>query len=402
MNYKNRQELINEDTWIGAMRRNARKSSIVAIAIIGTLSGVYGCSSNDIHQSENKKSDSKLTDQQINLMIENIAGSRKNELKQAEFVGYHLVNQAKQGATAQALMEFWHNVKERTEGKLSMTVLPKDAYLPGSDGEAFLNTANGRFNAITINAPALTNVMPQVFNIMTLMFAFKDSNEGLQLTKNKVFRRLLVEAGEEFNVTFLPNAILNAGMRVVTSTKEYPFKDSSDIKGFKLRIPPSNSIAIQLKSLGVEPVQTPIGQLIKTLKSKKAYGQENPPSYIPIFKINTVQHTIWETNHVWSGFVTGINSDTWNSWPKEWQQIVREEAKLMQDAQWKRVASDNKQALKEAPKTMGMKVMKTNFESLNENESFNQAREEIVKTLDPELQVIARKIINGTFETVNN
>ena len=83
------------------------------------------------------------------------------------------------------------------------------------------------------------------------------------------------------------------GYRWTTSTKEYPFKDSSDIKGFKLRIPPSNSIAIQLKSLGIEPVQTPIGQLIKALKSKKAYGQENPPSYIPIFKINTVQNTIW-------------------------------------------------------------------------------------------------------------
>ena len=73
----------------------------------------------------------------------------------------------------------------------------------------------------------------------------------------------------------------------------------------------------------------------------------------------------------------------------------------MQDAQWKRVSHDNKQALKEAPNTLGMKVMKTDFESLNENESFNQAREEIVKTLDPELQVIARKIINGTFETGN-
>ena len=74
-----------------------------------------------------------------------------------------------------------------------MTVLPKDAYLPGSDGEAFLNTANGRFEAITINAPALTNVMPQVFNIMTLMFAFKDSSEGLQLTKNKVLGSYLLK-----------------------------------------------------------------------------------------------------------------------------------------------------------------------------------------------------------------
>ena len=112
MNYKNRQELINEDTWIGAISRNVRKSSIVGIAIIGTLSGVYGCSSNDIHQSENRKSNSKLKDQQIDLLIENIAGNRKNELKQAEFVGYHLVNQAKQGATAKALMEFWQKVKE--------------------------------------------------------------------------------------------------------------------------------------------------------------------------------------------------------------------------------------------------------------------------------------------------
>ena len=39
-------------------------------------------------------------------MVENIAGSRKNELKQAEFVGYHLVNQANKEQQQKHLWNF--------------------------------------------------------------------------------------------------------------------------------------------------------------------------------------------------------------------------------------------------------------------------------------------------------
>ena len=373
---------------------NLIKSLFFVLTAVGLSTVLYGCNSGKYFplRDQNQK---KFSTTDNSRLLNNIGGSRGIELRQAEFIGYHLANQAKNGSTVHALNQFWTKVKDRTNGKLNMTVLYKDANLPGSDGEGFLNTSSGRFDAITVNSPAISNVIPQILNIMTLMFAFDDSDEGLALVHNKTFQDLLVESGKKFNVTFLPNAMLNAGTRVVTSNSDHPFSDINNIQGFKLRIPPSKSISKQLKALGVDPIITPIGQIIQTLKSNNAYGQENPPSYIKIFKINTVQNIIWKTNHLWSAFVTAINTDTWNSWPAEWQEIVQEEAILMQKSQWKNIKLANQNALSNASQLLGMEVRGTNFDNISDVKEFDDAREKIVASLEPKLQPIAEKIIRG-------
>ena len=161
---------------------NLIKRSIFALMVVGMSTLLYGCKS-DKYVPLREQSQTNLTTTDNSKLLNNIGGSRGVELRQAEFIGYHLSNQSKNGSTAQALNQFWAKVKDRTNGKLNMTVLYKDANLPGSDGEGFLNTSNGRFDAITVNSPAISNVIPQILNIMTLMFAFDDSDEGLALEK---------------------------------------------------------------------------------------------------------------------------------------------------------------------------------------------------------------------------
>ena len=76
----------------------------------------------------------------------------------------------------------------------------------------------------------------------------------------------------------------------------------------------------------------------------------------------------------------------------------------MQKKQWEHVSTQNKQALLNADSTLGMKVMPTNFNNVSEQKKFNDAREEIVMSLDPRIIPIARKIIDGKlgFEGQNN
>ena len=382
---------------------NACKISLLIPAI--SISGLLGaCSHRQSVKSQQDNIDGILGKKEKLVLLSGVAKKRREVLKKAKFNGYHLVNQNSKGSTAIALRDFWERVRTRTNGELNMTVLYKDATLPGADGEAVLSTAYGRFDAVTANAPIFSNVLPKVVNILTLLFAFEDLSEGLALAKNKTFNQVLVDSGKPFNLTFVPSATMNAGMRVVTSNAIHPFEDLEDINGFKLRVPPSKSVSKQLKALGVQPIQTPISSLLQTLKSNTAYGQENPPSYIEIFGINKVQNRIWKTNHLWSGFLTAINTKTWNAWPSEWQEIVISESEVMQKKQWEHVSTQNKQALLNADSTLGMKVMPTNFNNVSEQKKFNDAREEIVMSLDPRIIPIARKIIDGKlgFEGQNN
>ena len=375
---------------------NACKISLLIPAI--SISGLLGaCSHRQDVKSQQDNIDGILGKKEKLVLLSGVAKKRREEIKNAKFYGYHLVNQNSKGTTAIALRDFWERVRTRTNGELNMTVLYKDAMLPGADGEAVFSTAYGRFDAVTANAPIFSNVLPHVANIMTLLFSYDDSSEGLELVRNKTFNKVLVEAGKPFNLTFIPSASMNAGMRVVTSNGLHPFEDVEDIDGFKLRIPPSKSVSKQLKALGVKPIQTPISSLLKTLKSNAAYGQENPPSYIKIFGIDKVQNTIWKTNHLWSGFLTAINTKTWESWPSEWHEIVKSESKVMQEKQWMQISNQNKQALVEEA-THGMKVMPTNFQNISENKTFSAVREEIVMSLDPRIIPIANQIIDGKLK----
>lgn len=334
-----------------------------------------------------------LSDQALTTLLNHVGGSRGQEVRKAEFLGYHLTNQTEQDPTYQALKDVWKRVAARTQGKLNMVVLAKDAELPGADNEAVLATSGGRFDAVTANAPIFSGIIPQVANIMTLLFAYDSSEEGLWLVNQPTFQQVLAEKGEAFNLTFLPEATFNAGMRVVTSNSTRVFDQPKSIKGFRLRTPPSAVVGKQLRAIGVIPIATPITRLIDAITSGMVDGQENPPSYIESVGINNVNNQISVTNHLWSGFLTAINSQSWNSWPKAWQIIVKEEFKNQQPRQWAQQESLNQTLLQQAPQRLGMLVVRPNLTSLRHDPKLIKAREQVVMTLDPRLQPLARKLM---------
>ena len=338
---------------------------------------------------------SKLSDSPSTTLLNHVGEPRGRELRKAEFIGYHLTNQSQQDPTYQALQDVWKRVAARTQGKLNMVVLAKDAGLPGSDNEAVLATSHGRFDAVTANGPIFSDIIPRVANIMSLLFTYDSSEEGFWLVNQPTFQEVLSEAGGSFNLTFLPEATFNAGMRVVTSTSTRVFAQPKSIEGFKLRTPPSALIGKQLKAIGVIPVATPITRLLDAMTSGVVDGQENPPSYIQSFGINTVNNRISVTNHLWSGYLTAINSKRWNSWPKAWRTIVQEEFKNQQPRQWAHQESLNQALLGQAPQRLGMLVVRPNLSSLRNDPKLIKTREQAVLALDPRLQPLARKLVAG-------
>jgi len=337
-----------------------------------------------------------LPKEQEKKLIDSIAGKRGEAIRQAEFVGYHLTNQS--GSTnnvIEALQDFWDRVAERTNGKLNMTVLTSDANVPGSDNEALLGTANGRFDAITANGPIYSGIIPEVANIMTLLFGYNNSAEGRALVNNPTFGAELLKAGKPYDLRFLPQATLNSGMRDITTIPGHPITTAADLNGFKLRIPPSTSIQAQLQALNVIPVLTPISQLDEALETGQAYGQENPPSFIQTFDLTGITNQMSLSNHLWTGFLTSINLDTWKSWPKQWREIVLSEQQSLQEQQWAAQDQLNQQIIAEAPTVYDMTVVTPNLSGVASTPAFVETRNKIIQGLTKPLRPLARAIVNG-------
>jgi TRAP-type C4-dicarboxylate transport system substrate-binding protein len=194
---------------------------------------------------------------------------------------------------------------------------------------------------------------------------------------------------------FLPGATLNSGMRVMTSRADATITKAEDLKGFRLRIPPSRDLEYQLKAVGVKPTLQPVSVLINVLKSREADGQENPPSFIASFGIHRVNDRLIVTNHLWTGFLTAINSTTWNAWPKPWQNIVRSELKTLQTCQWAAQEQLNTRLIEQAPKRFGMVVLRPDLTNVHRDPSFRTTRERVVDSLDERLKPLARRLIDG-------
>ena len=340
---------------------------------------------------------SRLSPENTATVLRAIGGQRGIEVRRAKFIGYHLTNQGDDDPTTFELRRFWQRVAARTNGQLNMTVLTRDADLAGADNEGILLAAVGRVDAITANAPAFANVIPKVAPIMTLLFAFDSSSEGLALASHPVFQRALEESGKSFNLRFLPGATLNSGMRITTTKAKRTIRKTSDLNDFRLRIPPSTQMLDQFKSLNVRPTILPVNALLKALREGKVDGQENPPSFIASFNIDKVDDRLVLTNHLWSGFLTAINIKTWNNWPKEWQQIVLSEIATLQARQWAAQEELNSTLIEQAPQRFGMRVIRPDLSTVNKNPRFQAVREEIVQQLDDRLQPIARQIISGNL-----
>jgi TRAP-type C4-dicarboxylate transport system substrate-binding protein len=340
---------------------------------------------------------SSLSPAHTTTVLGAIGGERGVALRRAKFIGYHLTNQGDNDPTTIELRRFWQRVETRTHGQLNMTVLTRDADLAGADNEAILGTAVGRFDAVTANGPIFSNVIPKVAPILTLLFAYDSSREGLALVSDPTFGKVLEESGKPFNLVFLPGATLNSGMRVMTSGDVPTITKAEDLRGFRLRIPPSTDLEQQLIALGIQPTLTPVSRLFKVLKRGKADGQENPPSFIASFGIHRVNNRLIVTNHLWSAFLTAINSTTWNAWPKAWQDIVRSELKTLQTRQWAAQEQLNTQLIEQAPQRFGMEVIRPNLTAVNRNPSFRAARERVVDMLDERLKPLARHVIDGDF-----
>ena len=111
------------------------------------------------------------------------------------------------------------------------------------------------------------------------------------------------------------------GYRQMTSSTR-PIKGPDDLKGFKIRVPPSPLWTSMFKAFDAAPMSINFSETYSALQTKVAEGQENPLSIIFFAKLFEVQKYLSETNHMWDGFWFLANAKAWNALPADVRDVI--------------------------------------------------------------------------------
>ena len=214
------------------------------------------------------------------------------------------------------LVEAANNIKRDSNGRIEVKVFPNSSL-----GDQTQMTAMVRSGAIEFISSAdfiLGSVIP-IAGITAIPFAFTDHKAALTAMQGPLgaYRRAAIA-----KVGIYPfSQSWDEGFRQVINAA-HPITTPADLKGLKLRTPPSPVVTALFKALGAAPTPLPMNETYMSLKTKLVDGLELPIGAVEAYKIYEVQKYVSYTNHIWTAFTMLANADAWQRLPKNLQEIV--------------------------------------------------------------------------------
>lgn len=131
-------------------------------------------------------------------------------------------------------------------------------------------------------------------------FAFKDHNQVWAAMDGDLGAHVRKEiAGKSQMFAF--EKIWGNGYRQMTSSAR-AITRPDDLKGMKMRVPPSPFWVSMLKACDASPATINFAEVYASLQTKVVDGQEIRLAIIATAKLNEVQQFCSITNHMWAGF----------------------------------------------------------------------------------------------------
>jgi tripartite ATP-independent transporter DctP family solute receptor len=235
--------------------------------------------------------------------------------------------------TAVNCVEAGKRIAAETKGRVRVQVFPSNEL--GDDTHMLSEVRSGAIQMMGLGDNILSSLVPSAA-IDNVGFAFKTIDTAWKALDGKVgdvVRADIMKTG-----LYPMRRIWDEGFRQIT-TSTHPIKTPADLKGFKIRVPPSPISVSLFKYLGAAPTSLNIAELYTALQTKVVDGQENPLGLIETQKYYQVQKYCSMTNHMWVGYWMLVNGAFWKSLPAADQKIV--EAAFNDQAPKQRVANNN-------------------------------------------------------------
>lgn len=209
-------------------------------------------------------------------------------------------------------------IKEKTNGQVDIQVFPASQL--GSDADMLSQLRSGGIDFFTNSGLILASLVP-VAAINGIGFAFPDYASVWKAMDGALGKHVTAAIEKAGLVAF--ERMWDNGFRQTLSATQ-AIRTPADLKGFKIRVPPSPMWTALFRDLGASPVTIPWGETYTAMQTKVADGLENPLAGIYFAKMHEVAKYLSMTNHMWDGFFFLANRRSFQALPASAQDIVRQ------------------------------------------------------------------------------
>jgi tripartite ATP-independent transporter DctP family solute receptor len=230
---------------------------------------------------------------------------------------------SKDSTFALALEVFAKDVQERSHGELKVELLPGGLVDGQQMGERTLVEAirSGKLSMGLSTTSPLTNFNHRL-DVFDLPFLFHGQSHADRVLDGPV-GQLLLECLQDKNLYGL--GYMEVGFRIFSSS--VPLPDYASFAGKKLRVMQSVTFTRFIKSIGGDPVPSPVDKIY--LMGKEGYidgADRTYPTYWD-FRLYDVHRFITETHHAYSVKMLLINDKLFDSLSQPQRELLLQSAK---------------------------------------------------------------------------
>jgi tripartite ATP-independent transporter DctP family solute receptor len=261
--------------------------------------------------------------------------------------GYGLNEQSNQG---RAVKFFAEQVEKASGGKMKVRAIGAAALGPDLQMQQALI---GGAQEMMVGSTATLVGISKEMALWDTPFLFNNTEEADAVLDGPIGKKVLDTLLDKGMVGLV---YWENGFRNLTNSKR-PVTKMEDLDGIKLRVMQNNVYLDSFKMLGANAVPLPFSELFSALETKTVDGQENPFNTILSSKFFEVQKYLSVTNHVYSPWIITVSK-------KWWDQLSKDEQKVLMDAAVASRAFERKDTRAEAEKAAaelqakGMKLNK--------------------------------------------
>lgn len=208
-------------------------------------------------------------------------------------------------------------IAQESGGKVDIQVFPNNQL--GSDTDMLSQLRSGALEFFTLSPLILSTLVPNA-SVNGVGFAWSGYDKVWPAMDGELGAFVRAQIAKSGLVAF--EKIYDNGFRQMTSSTK-PIASPDDLKGFKIRVPPSPLWTSMFKAFDAAPASINFSEVYSALQTKVVEGQENPLAIINTAKLYEVQKYLAKTNHMWDGFWFLANGKLWNTLPAEVQTLIR-------------------------------------------------------------------------------
>ena len=185
--------------------------------------------------------------------------------------------------------------------------------------------------------------------ILDLPFLFDSAEQAYEVVNGEIGEKIFADLPST-GLIYLAEG--DNGMRHISTTNR-PVHTAADVEGLKLRVPTSQMYLDCWEALGANPVALALNELAIALSNGTAEGQDNTTYHLVANATYDDIKYFSFINYMWMGCTMAANAESWEKLPAEYQEILKDQAKIAAKYSFDTIAEDN-QAATETLKAAGV------------------------------------------------